>query len=507
MTLISTDVAPDGIKLIIAAGVPATVGDDGERLVIALQRIVAATDRLDVRAGANIGLVFAADVGHPRRRTYTVMGDAVNLSARLAYRAEPGTVLASAALVDTLPSRFGVGWVPAFTVKGKRAAQMAAVVLSTDADPIGPVDSEATLAPFRGRRAAVRKLRAAVSTSPVIEVFGPAGFGSSRIVSEVLDGHRQVTTLRVDVIDSSTPLLAVRRLVEALGGVGAWESISLQAFGRRTKHIAATTTGAGVEAIASIARDLAQLWPPELIVVIDGHHHLDEASWSVVRAVATTLQATPQGRRLVMTGRQPSVGTNALQLELGPLDATDVRKVVIDASDRPLSDADLDAIVDAAAGSPLLAQGLARLGPRSDLPPTLEALVAARIDRLPAGVARLVRTVALIGASCKVADAAAIAEITSQADPFHRGAVRWHLGTRWRRPQVPRRSDSHRRGGRARSGTTSNRARASGAPTRTDRCAISGGCGRPLVRGGRRRRNVAMGPTRRRSGVRCGRQR
>ena len=128
VTLISTDVAPDGIKLIIAAGVPATVGDDGERLVIALERIVAATDRLDVRAGANIGLVFAADVGHPRRRTYTVMGDAVNLSARLAYRAEPGKVLASAALVDTLPSRFGVAWVPAFTVKGKRAAQMAAVV-------------------------------------------------------------------------------------------------------------------------------------------------------------------------------------------------------------------------------------------------------------------------------------------------------------------------------------------------------------------------------------------
>ncbi len=239
VTLISTDVAPDGIKLIIAAGVPATVGDDGERLVIALERIVAATDRLDVRAGANIGVVFAADVGHPRRRTYTVMGDAVNLSARLAYRAEPGAVLASAALVDTLPSRFRVGWVPSFTVKGKRAAQMAAVVLSTDADPIGPVDSGATLAPFRGRRAEVRRLREAVSTSPVIEVFGPAGFGSSRIVSEVLDGHHRVTTLQVDVIDSSTPLLAVRRLVEALGGVGAWESISLEAFGRRTKHIAA----------------------------------------------------------------------------------------------------------------------------------------------------------------------------------------------------------------------------------------------------------------------------
>ena len=180
-----------------------------------------------------------------------------------------------------------------------------------------------------------------------------------------------MTTLRVDVIDSSTPLLAVRRLVEALGGVGAWEPISREAFGQRTKHIAASTTGAGVEAMASIARDLKQLWPPELIVVIDRHHHLDEASWSVVRAVATTLQAAPKGRRLVLTGRQPSVGTNALQLELGPLDTTDVREIVIDASDQPLSDADLDAIV-AAAG--WIAIACSRSWPGSARDPTFRHL-------------------------------------------------------------------------------------------------------------------------------------
>ncbi len=423
VTLISTDVAPDGIKLIIAAGVPATVGDDGERLVVALERIVGATDRLAVRAGANIGVIFAADVGHPRRRTYTVMGDAVNLAARLAYRADPGEVLASAALVDTLSSRFRVGWVPAFTVKGKRAPQMAAVVASTGADTVDTVEAvdvgrpEATLLPFRGRRADLRWIRTSIEVAPVIEVLGAAGFGSSRIVSEVLgglDGSHRVTTLAVSVIDRSTPLLAVRRLAEMLGGVGAWETISTGAFGRRTKHMTAANPGAGVEATASIASDIARLWSPDLTVVIDGHHHLDEASWSVIRALTTTLQSTPLGRRLVMTGRRPSVGTSALQLQLGPLAPNDVRQVVIDASDRPLSDADLDAIVDAAAGSPLFAQGLSRLGPRSDLPPTLEALVASRIDRLPAAVARVIRTVAVIGPSCTVAEAAAIADVPPQ---------------------------------------------------------------------------------------------
>ena len=426
VTLISTDVAPDGFKMIIAAGVPSTIGDDGERLVIALERIVIATDRLDVRAGGNIGVVFAADVGHPLRRTYTVMGDAVNLSARLAYRAQRGEVLASAALVDTLPNRFHVGWVPAFTVKGKRAAQMAAVVASTGSDSVDVAAPVVAPSTFRGRRGDMRRLRSAIETSPVVDVFGPAGFGSSRIVSEVLRDRHTVSVLQVDVIDRSTPLLAARRLTEMLGGIGAWEPISTGAFGRRTKQTAVATEAAGVEATASIAEAVMRLWPPEFVVVIDGHHHLDEASWSVIRAMAATLQSNPLGRRLVTTGRQPSAGTNASQVELAALDSSDVRQIVIDASDRPLSDADLESIVAAAAGSPLLATELALLGPRSDLPPTLEALVASRVDQLPPAVARLVRTVAVIGPSCTMADAVVIAEITS---PQIRSMVQQSNGT------------------------------------------------------------------------------
>ena len=139
-------------------------------------------------------------------------------------------------------------------------------------------------------------------------------------------------------------------------------------------------------------------------------------------------------------------------------------------------------------------QGLARLGPRSDLPPTLEALVASRIDRLPAGVARLVRTVAVIGASCTVADAAAITEITSQQIRAIAEQSDGTLVLDGERPQVPRRGDPHRRSSRGRSRTTSRRARACRAPTRTDRCAIAGARGRSLVRGGRRRRNACDGP-------------
>ena len=48
------------------------------------------TSALPLRAGVNRGHVFTGDIGSPHRRTYAVMGDAVNLAARLTARAKPG---------------------------------------------------------------------------------------------------------------------------------------------------------------------------------------------------------------------------------------------------------------------------------------------------------------------------------------------------------------------------------------------------------------------------------
>ena len=62
---------------------------------MAAHRIVAGERTIPVRIGLNKGHVFAGDVGPTYRRTYTVMGDAVNLAARVMARAEPGQLLAT----------------------------------------------------------------------------------------------------------------------------------------------------------------------------------------------------------------------------------------------------------------------------------------------------------------------------------------------------------------------------------------------------------------------------
>ncbi len=81
VTFLGTDVDHDGGKIIVVSGAPRRVGDDEERILTALRQVVDSDPPLPLRIGVNSGPVFAGDVGPAYRRTFTVMGDTVNLAA------------------------------------------------------------------------------------------------------------------------------------------------------------------------------------------------------------------------------------------------------------------------------------------------------------------------------------------------------------------------------------------------------------------------------------------
>ena len=137
---LSSDVYGDGGKLILAGGVPTAGVNDDEHLVRAVRDIVDATGGLEVRAGVNRGVVFVGNLGSETRRTYTVMGDAVNLAARLMQRAGPREMVVSQAVLARCRSRLSLTRLEPFLVKGKEAMIDAAIVHEITDEAVDEID-------------------------------------------------------------------------------------------------------------------------------------------------------------------------------------------------------------------------------------------------------------------------------------------------------------------------------------------------------------------------------
>ena len=178
--LLGSDVDADGGKLLLTAGAPIASDDDDGRMLLALREILDGGGPLPVKIGVNRGAVFAGDIGPPYRRTYTVMGDAINLAARLMAAAPDGELYSTERVLDGSATRFAVTRMAPFRVKGKaRPVEAFAVGPAT-----GSRSREALLAdrrfPLAGRRRELDALEAALTAvreggGRVVEIVSEPG--------------------------------------------------------------------------------------------------------------------------------------------------------------------------------------------------------------------------------------------------------------------------------------------------------------------------------------------
>lgn len=190
-TLIGNDISHLGVKFILAFGAPvAHETDPGNALRTALHINIQAAHqgvRLIHSIGINNGFVFAGEVGSPYRREYTIMGDVVNVAARLMAAAPTGQVMVSRQVADEAGPSFIVRDLEPVTVKGKRKpipicalegvrAFTPATTPSQQTDLLGRDEELDTL----------KKLGGEVEggTGRVALISGEAGMGKSRLASE-----------------------------------------------------------------------------------------------------------------------------------------------------------------------------------------------------------------------------------------------------------------------------------------------------------------------------------
>lgn len=129
-----------GSKMLVLFGAPVAHEDDPQRAVSAAlamnEKLAALTDYwryklarrlppgmdaalLQQRMGITQGPTLAGQAGAATRREYTVMGDDVNLAARLMSAAQPGQILVSQRVYDAVVNRFLANALPAIRAKGK----------------------------------------------------------------------------------------------------------------------------------------------------------------------------------------------------------------------------------------------------------------------------------------------------------------------------------------------------------------------------------------------------
>jgi class 3 adenylate cyclase len=193
-----------GVKLLITFGAPLAHPDDPERAVTTALEMNRQLSRLierlrdelpenlqrehylTQRFGITDGLVFAGEVGWQARREYTVMGDDVNLAARLMSKAEPGQILISARVWERVRAHFETETLEPFQLKGKgQPVQAYAVKASTASILSVPVTSNT---PFTGRHLQLLPMTYALEQAKgprrpqAFTLHGEAGVGKTRMI-------------------------------------------------------------------------------------------------------------------------------------------------------------------------------------------------------------------------------------------------------------------------------------------------------------------------------------
>jgi class 3 adenylate cyclase/tetratricopeptide (TPR) repeat protein len=456
---LGTDVDRDGGKIILTAGAPTASGSDEERMLLTLREIMDGERDLKVRIGVNRGPVFAGDIGPFYRRTYTVMGDAVNLAARLMAKAQPGEILATESVLQPSRTSFAVKTLEPFHVKGKAQPVHAFALGAVSQRPARTTTVTST--PLVGREHEMEVLLAALASvrrgvGRIVEIVGEPGIGKSRLIEELRANAAEFVALSAacELYHASTPYSPLVSLLRRLFGILDLEDGAVAAERLRSVVAGVAPHLMPWIPLLGIALDVAIPPTPEVeqlddefrrrrleevtaelavallgtptLFVLEDTHWMDEASADLLRRLTSGIEEVPWlvcvTRRDVDEGFA-AAGPGVEVLRPQPLDEAALAALV-DASteESPLAPHEVAALSQRSGGNPLFLKELLAAardtGGIEGLPDTVEALITARIDRLPPRERSVLKRLSVLGPRFhgELARAVIPAEIASADD-------------------------------------------------------------------------------------------
>lgn len=428
------DLAVEGEKLMAIFGAPFGSAEDDERALEAAHALREAGRRLpglEQRIGVNSGIAVASDLGAPQRRQYTVMGDAVNLAARLMGAAGPGEIVVGATTLVSAGSRFRLGPPERILVKGKRSpVEAKRLIERADGETDGLV---LALRHDEQERACREATRLGAGELDVLLLIGSAGSGADAVLAATADGLAgRIVRVAPGFGTVGEPFSFVRDVVLALAGldvdadVRRFPASSLARGGGRvaTRALALVLKGRSTSpgfdtdprsVIATLADAVSRLAAEPTTLVIRDLHRADAGSR---KAIAASLRTAGTALRLFASADSAAAVPEFIGLgtEIGflPFDVDRlesalrrryearpspdlVRQLLERGQGSAYSIADLLTQLEGRGELPVVGGMLVSTATSPPMPRSVEARAHASIDRLPPGARSLLLELAAFG--------------------------------------------------------------------------------------------------------------
>jgi class 3 adenylate cyclase/tetratricopeptide (TPR) repeat protein len=399
-----------------------------------------------VRIGVNTGEVIAGDASAGQA---FASGDAVNVAARLEQAAAPGEVLIGEATLRLVRDAVTVETVEPLALKGKSHPLPAWRLVSVSR--LGPGVARRLDAPLIGRARELAELRGYWQRTVderdarVVTIIAPAGTGKTRLMGAFAESVREeagVLIGRCLAYGEGITFWPIAEVVRSAAGIEADDSLELA----RSK-LAALLAGEDTQgeiaprietvlglseqpgaleetffAVRKLFEALARRRP--LVVVLDDVHWAEETLLDLIEYLAGWTRGVPflllSTARPELLERRSSVTTpraNANALLLEPLSGESADRLMAwQLGDVPLEGGLHERVLGIAQGNPLFVQELVRMliddelivrrngswaaaGDVSELamPPTIQAVLAARLDQLGAPERDIAQRASVVG--------------------------------------------------------------------------------------------------------------